>query len=97
MLSQVLAGSLLAFRPALVQINLQVLGGSAGSHDVQFPIAIEIGQRQVLARQRVVINQRLPPVFALGVDWSKKFDADLDTRFVHRSPADDDLIRSNSQ
>ena len=81
---------------AFVEIDFHVFGATAGGNDVQLSIAIEVGQAQVFARHGVVVDQRLFPIPALVVEWSKQLDAHFDVRFSHRAPADHDLIAAQT-
>src|SRR5437588_121291 len=79
--------------PGLVEVDFDVFGGPASGDDVELSIAIEVREAKVFTRHAVIVDRRLSPVHALWEQFdAEEFDADARARFVHRPPADHDLV-----
>ena len=81
---------------AFVPVNHQVLRRAAGSDDVGFTVAIEVGDFQILAGHRVVVGDG---VGGLSVAISGGRHVKTDAGFavgILLAPAGDDLIATHS-
>jgi hypothetical protein len=70
------------------------MGGTAAGDDVAFSVGIQVGDDHVFAGHAVVIDETLPPFFALAVELGKKLDPNRTRLFGIAAPADNDFGRT---